>query len=158
TVDATCSEDRMSHNTQSRSSLMAVTANVCPRGWAHFFAIAALGVLSAQVGSAATLVKDISTAPLAPLRLGIGWGPIHAGSTLFFDLETPSSGCELWRSDGMPAGTMLVKDINPGSAGSCLATTPGVEGGQNLPPGIVIGSTIFFTADDGVHGAELWKS
>src|SRR5262249_2349432 len=114
-------------------SLLAVTASVCRRGWARFFAIAALGVLSARVGFAATLVKDIKAAPLAPVFLGAGWGPVQAGSTLFFTLETNPTGCELWRSDGTPAGTMLVKDINPGSAGSCQTTavTP-----RPFPPGV----------------------
>ncbi|WP_232023635.1 Calx-beta domain-containing protein [Microcystis viridis] len=50
----------------------------------------------------------------------------------------------MWKSDGTAAGTILVGDIRPGSSGS----NP-----QNLR---VVGSTLYFTADDGVNGRELW--
>ncbi|MFE8595327.1 ELWxxDGT repeat protein [Archangium violaceum] len=56
-------------------------------------------------------------------------------------------GRELWTSDGTFAGTRLVKDINPGLPGSI---TPGTLR--------VMGSTLYFVANDGTHGAELWKS
>ena len=41
---------------------------------------------------------------------------------------------------------MLVKDINPGSDGSIPRILTNV------------GGTLFFAANDGTHGAELWKS
>ena len=46
-----------------------------------------------------------------------------------------------------PAGTVLVKDINPG-------------GSLQLGPSDLtdVGGTLFFTDDDGTHGDELWKS
>jgi len=50
----------------------------------------------------------------------------------------------LWSSDGTPNGTVLVKDINPGSAASNPALLTLAAG------------HLFFTADDGVHGTELW--
>jgi ELWxxDGT repeat protein len=58
----------------------------------------------------------------------------------------PDSGSELWRSDGTPAGTHLLKDIYPGfeSSNPVLLT--------------VDNSTVYFRADDGVHGTELWKT
>ncbi|WP_353743905.1 ELWxxDGT repeat protein, partial [Microcystis sp. LSC13-02] len=55
-------------------------------------------------------------------------------------------GRELWRSDGTAAGTVLVKDINPGFFSSYPL---------NLT---AVGNTLFFTAYDGVNGGELWKS
>src|SRR5690606_9583142 len=55
-------------------------------------------------------------------------------------------GRELWRSDGTEAGTVMVKDINPGGQGSA-------------PAGVyAAGNVLYFSADDGVHGQELWRS
>lgn len=67
-------------------------------------------------------------------------------STLFFTAEDAIHGRELWRADGSEAGTELVKDIFPGSAGAAPANFVHVNG------------TLFFTAEDGTHGRELWKS
>jgi ELWxxDGT repeat protein len=64
----------------------------------------------------------------------------------FFWLE----GSQLWTSDGSPGGTVLVKDINPRS--------PAVGIGSYWAGFCTIGNTIYFTADDGSSGSELWKS
>ena len=63
---------------------------------------------------------------------------------LMFTAET-SQGVELWRSDGTPSGTFLVKDIFDGSASSNPAELINVKG------------TLFFRATDAA-GQELWKS
>lgn len=42
-------------------------------------------------------------------------GFAKCGPYWFFTANTVKDGRELWRTDGTPAGTMLVKDINPGS-------------------------------------------
>jgi ELWxxDGT repeat protein len=78
----------------------------------------------------------------------VGTWCYHAviGGTLFYVGYDAEHGQELWRSDGTPAGTALVRDVAPGPAGGAP---------QNLT---VVGDTLFFTADDGVHGAELWKT
>jgi ELWxxDGT repeat protein len=70
--------------------------------------------------------------------------------TLFFLAIHPSHGFGLWKSDGTPAGTVKVKDIHPGPAN--LFPRPYIG---NLT---VVGRTLFFAADDGVHGRKLWKS
>ena len=55
-------------------------------------------------------------------------------------------GSELWKTDGTAVGTVLVKDIAPGLASS-------------NPYGFtVLGSELFFLANDGVHGWEMWKT
>jgi ELWxxDGT repeat protein len=68
------------------------------------------------------------------------------GSTLFFVAVDPASGEELWKSDGTAAGTVVVKDIQPG------------PGGAEPRWLTVAGGRLFFSADDGVHGRELWVS
>src|SRR6185436_9450380 len=55
-------------------------------------------------------------------------------------------GGEFWLSDGSPAGTRLLKDINPGGAGSYPYNPVDVEG------------RLYFVADDGAHGNLLWTS
>lgn len=69
------------------------------------------------------------------------------GNTLFFlGNGITSGGDELWKTDGTTAGTMIVKDIKPGTAGSQpdLLT--------------VVGDTLYFRASSGGTGSELWKS
>jgi ELWxxDGT repeat protein len=69
------------------------------------------------------------------------------GKTLFFIVDRVDKyGIELWKSDGTKAGTVLVKDIRPG---------PGSSKPLNLT---AKGGTVYFSANDGVHGRELWKS
>jgi ELWxxDGT repeat protein len=69
---------------------------------------------------------------------------------LLFSADDGTQGLELWRSDGTPMGTTLVKDINAGPAAG-LPTYPGYS--------TVIGGHVFFAADDGSHpGGELWVS
>jgi ELWxxDGT repeat protein len=70
----------------------------------------------------------------------------NVNGTLFFTASDGVSGQELWKSDGTPAGTKLVKDIFTGSYDSNPANLANVNG------------TLFFAASDGVSGQELWKS
>jgi ELWxxDGT repeat protein len=73
------------------------------------------------------------------------------GSTLYFRADDGVHGQELWKTDGTTAGTVLVKDISPGSGGS----TPSSSGVEDMAD---INGTLFLSANDGVHGPELWKS
>ena len=70
----------------------------------------------------------------------------NVNGTLFFTANDGTTGDELWKSDGTAAGTVLVKDINPGTGGSSPVYLTNVNG------------TLFFAANDGTHGIELWKS
>lgn len=71
----------------------------------------------------------------------------NVNNVLFFTAYKASgSNTELWRSDGTAGGTILIKDINPGDDGSDPLHLK------------AIGTSLFFSADDGSHGRELWKS
>lgn len=64
----------------------------------------------------------------------------------YFVADDGVTGMELWKSDGTAAGTVQVKDINPGAAGSSITSLTSSNG------------ALYFTANDGVSGAELWQS
>ncbi len=66
--------------------------------------------------------------------------------TLFFRANDGTNGTELWKSNGTEAGTIIVKDINPGSGASVPEHLTDVNG------------TLFFQAGDSTNGFELWKS
>src|SRR5262249_49559939 len=93
-----------------------------------------------------TLVQDIN-----PAGAGSNPGPLTAvGDRVFFAADVPATGRELYVSDGPPEGTALVKDIRPGSGGSMTTSSD--------PQLTNVNGTLFFVANDGVHGSELWKS
>jgi ELWxxDGT repeat protein len=75
---------------------------------------------------------------------------VEAAGTTFFTADDGVHGQELWKTDGTDAGTSLVKNIHPGGGDSRYGDSP-----RSLTD---VGGTLFFTADDGVHGRELWKS
>jgi ELWxxDGT repeat protein len=67
----------------------------------------------------------------------------------FFTADDGTHGTELWESNGSAAGTIMVRDINPGPSGSFP------YGSSYLTN---VNGTLFFAADDGAHGMELWES
>jgi ELWxxDGT repeat protein len=74
----------------------------------------------------------------------------NVNGTLFFSATDGVDGNELWKSDGTAAGTQMVLDIDPG-------IDPG--SGNAAPSGLTnVNGTLFFSAYDGTHGFELWKS
>ncbi len=77
----------------------------------------------------------------------------QAGGKLFFFADDNSGlyGTELYCTDGTQSGTYLVKDINPGPA-------PGYSIYGPFKPLISGDKILYFFADDGITGAELWKT
>jgi ELWxxDGT repeat protein len=89
-----------------------------------------------------TVVKSFAALP-GPIVTNVG------GSVLYFVADDGAgAGLELWTAS-MVSGVMevkLVKDIVAGS---------GTASPQNL---CAVGDTIYFTANDGTHGRELWRT
>lgn len=106
--------------------------------------------------SAPVRVKDI-----CPGNCGVGnWSDSNprsltvAGNTLYFiayglGANNLPMGGELWATDGSPTNTRLVKEIRPGEDGAFS------EAFEYLA---ALGSTLYFTANDGVSGVELWRT
>jgi ELWxxDGT repeat protein len=72
------------------------------------------------------------------------------GTNVFFSANDGATGNELWFSDGNSAGTRLVKDIQ--------GVINGVNQGSNPSSMLWVNGTLYFNADDGVVGKELWKT
>ena len=81
--------------------------------------------------------------------------PAVVNGRLFFSGEDAGHGAELWMTDGTAAGTVLVRDIAPGTTTGDNGTYPKASNPQSLTN---INGTLYFVADDGVNGRELWKS
>lgn len=73
----------------------------------------------------------------------------NVGGILRFYADDGVHGLEPWRSDGTRTGTAMVKDVNPGAA-------PGYPGG--VMGFAKLGTRVYFVADDGQRGAELWRT
>ena len=68
---------------------------------------------------------------------------------LYFLADDNQSGLEIWKTDGTVENTTLVKDINTG---------PGSSVSKNIFSFAVADGKLFFVADDGQHGFELWET
>jgi len=96
---------------------------------------------------------EVGTTQVKDIQLGVNHSAVpslltNVNGVVYFWADDGASahGRELWKSDGTEAGTMLVKDINPGTAWSFPQYLVNVSG------------VLYFSADDGVNGRELWKS
>jgi ELWxxDGT repeat protein len=79
--------------------------------------------------------------------------PVERGCYTPSDCGLPGTPCEIqvdgrevWATDGTPAGTAITADVRPGATGS--------DPGQL----VALGGSALYRADDGSHGAELWRS
>ncbi|CAN5586609.1 hypothetical protein BH11BAC3_BH11BAC3_06900 [soil metagenome] len=88
-----------------------------------------------------TFVKDIVTG-------NIGSTPRNfatAKSVLYFTADLPNKAAQLWKSDGTAAGTILVKDIDPGQPNSFSSL-------------LNANSTLLFIHYNAATGNTLWKT
>jgi ELWxxDGT repeat protein len=80
-------------------------------------------------------------------------GLTNLNGTVLFDASDSSASANthaLWKSDGTSAGTVPV-------APTAFATQSSVSFGTTVVAA-ASGSSIYFAADDGTHGTQLWKS
>ncbi|WP_310557364.1 ELWxxDGT repeat protein [Flavobacterium sp.] len=96
------------------------------------------------------MVKDINLGTNTSFSYDPSFTKIN--STLFFAANDGVNGFELWKSDGTNASTVMVKDIYPGYQ---FASVPNNSDPFNLTN---VNGTLFFTANNGINGSELWKS
>ncbi|RFS13754.1 3-coathanger stack domain-containing protein [Emticicia sp. C21] len=80
---------------------------------------------------------------------------LKVGNTVFFSATDGISGRELWKTNGTAEGTLLVKDINLTSILDESLTFSSYSTRRKF---IDINGKLFFLANSGSEGFELWKS
>ncbi len=113
-----------------------------------------IGALGLAVGSAraqgtVSLVADLHTGPNASTGGGLDRfkAAVFFGGRTVFSMRTPEHGVELWETDGTALGTRLLADLCPGQCSSL----------ESAPNFHVEGGSLYFAANDGQHGRELWR-
>src|SRR5262249_164654 len=108
-------------------------------------------------GPHGTMVKDINTTTMAstPRQL------LTIGNVTYFVADDGDHGQALWKTDGTLDGTVLVKSFFKPTNGPIGIMSPTM---MPWMPGPCVNNltdfhgTLYFTANDGVHGEQLWKS
>lgn len=111
-----------------------------------YILIAFLCIVSwANNAQVAKMLQDLNPGELGsrPVNRQI----ISIGDKVFFTALTATVSEELFVSNGTPAGTKLVKDINPG-----------VTLNSNIGHFNAFKGKLIFSANDGINGNELWIS
>lgn len=105
-----------------------------------------------------TLLKDINGTADGSICSNSYWGPGYTdrmpvifNNEIYFLATDGPHGVEVWKTDGTAAGTVMLKDIHPGYQGY-------FDPQFNYPYFTELDGALFFAANDGVHGFELWKT
>ncbi|MFL6258151.1 MAG: ELWxxDGT repeat protein [Thermoanaerobaculia bacterium] len=110
-----------------------------------FAIIGLLAVLPARGQAPAFLVRDINPDTPSPRVEETAAESEGVGSLFYFVANDGTHGTEIWRTDGTPAGTFLLKDI---CSGACTSGPRALTSSNGL---------LFFFAY-GPQGLGLWKS
>ena len=137
-----------------------VAGNFTAVGNTIYFVGDSVSTTDGPVNSQLWAINGGTAAPVTP---NISWisGPgaltaLNDRVLLFAADDGSGHGQELWESDGTAAGTTMVKDVNPGPASSLSSNDTDSGNTQNALT--VVNGVAYFSADDGAHGQELWKS
>ncbi|SFN64274.1 Por secretion system C-terminal sorting domain-containing protein [Bizionia echini] len=82
---------------------------------------------------------------------GLNYMKAYNGKIYFSAGSSPGANYELYVTDGTAAGTGLFLEINPSTANTLNA-------GSNPRDFYIFDGFLFFSADDGIHGRELWRT
>ena len=108
--------------------------------------------ISDSTNSGTFMIKDInpgnnSSNPTGPMKEMDGF--------IYFSANDGVHGYELWRTDGTEAGTTMVKDVRQGENSSLdWGSTAHWHGEYALAHG----DHLYFSANDGENGEELWRT
>ncbi|MET0555384.1 MAG: Calx-beta domain-containing protein [Vicinamibacteria bacterium] len=92
------------------------------------------------------LVKDVNPGPASSeIKL---LEPLGRGNRVVFFADDGVHGVEPWVSSGTPESTRLLKDLRPGPASSWPQSI--------TAPSVQAGGLVYFAANDGEHGMELF--
>ncbi len=91
------------------------------------------------------MLSDVNSLPLGT-NVSFQGNLASLSGFFYFVNDDAITGSELWKTDGTVGGTSIVKDINPGIAGSAV---------RNLS---MQNNLIYFAATNGINGIELWKT
>ena len=106
-------------------------------------------LITGLTAGAQILVKDIDPGSAS----GQPSNFINFNNYIYFVASDGVHGFELWRTDGTDNGTVMVRDINPNGNGMAED-----EDGLVFSSFTIMNNELYFFADDGTTGFELWKS
>src|SRR5205085_2368390 len=82
----------------------------------------------------------------------------NVNGTLFFAADDGTNGAALWQGDGAGAGAPHLKDSYPAAYYPTRDYSTPYGPPSSSPSNLTnVNGTLFFTADDGTHGSELWR-